>query len=233
MGSLLAHGQDASGQYYRRNRYYDAGTGRFTQEDPIGLAGGINLYGYANGDPIKYGDPYGLSADSIKLQIVWTGPGSYHTSLQIKPEQGSPWASDPRFASGSLTLGAGPSRGPGALGAISTLGGYESLQSDYNRPGDVGAQTATFTLDPGAQGEATAIGRLLEADAAYGDDLRYEFTPGKGVFSRFLGAGYNSNSYTAGLLSAAGMSAGGCSGSRCHGYYVPGFQIPVPASSFR
>ena len=55
-------------QYYRRNRYYDAGTGRFTQEDPIGLAGGINLYGYANGDPVSYRDPYGLSADT-----VWVG----------------------------------------------------------------------------------------------------------------------------------------------------------------
>ena len=65
MGSLLRHGRDASGQYYRRNRYYDAGTGRFTQEDPIGLAGGLNLYGYANGDPIMYHDPYGLSADTL------------------------------------------------------------------------------------------------------------------------------------------------------------------------
>jgi RHS repeat-associated protein len=57
MGRLLAHGQDASGQYHRRNRDYDAGTGRFTQEDPIGLAGGINLYGFADGNPISRGRP--------------------------------------------------------------------------------------------------------------------------------------------------------------------------------
>jgi RHS repeat-associated protein len=59
-GSLLGHGRDASGQYYRRNRYYDPSAGRFTQEDPIGLAGGINLYGFADGDPVTYVDPYGL-----------------------------------------------------------------------------------------------------------------------------------------------------------------------------
>ena len=36
-----------------------------TQEDPIGLAGGLNLYGFAGGDPINFWDPYGLSADSV------------------------------------------------------------------------------------------------------------------------------------------------------------------------
>jgi hypothetical protein len=45
---------------YKRNRYYDPNTGRFTQEDPIGLAGGLNLYGFAGGDPVNFSDPFGL-----------------------------------------------------------------------------------------------------------------------------------------------------------------------------
>ena len=31
-----------------------------TQEDPIGLAGGMNLYGFAGGDRINFSDPMGL-----------------------------------------------------------------------------------------------------------------------------------------------------------------------------
>jgi RHS repeat-associated protein len=61
-GNLIPGKTDGSGQQYMRNRYYDPQTGRFTQEDPIGLAGGMNLYGYANGDPINLSDPFGLSA---------------------------------------------------------------------------------------------------------------------------------------------------------------------------
>jgi hypothetical protein len=33
---------------------------QFTQEDPAGLAGGANLYGYAGGDPANSSDPFGL-----------------------------------------------------------------------------------------------------------------------------------------------------------------------------
>ena len=59
-GTLIEDKQDKAGTAYRRNRHYDPYAGRFTQEDPIGLAGGINLYGFANGDPVSYSDPYGL-----------------------------------------------------------------------------------------------------------------------------------------------------------------------------
>jgi RHS repeat-associated protein len=59
-GTLLTEKRDASGLLYRRNRYYDPAMGRFTQEDPIGLAGGVNVYGFAEGVPVTYSDPYGL-----------------------------------------------------------------------------------------------------------------------------------------------------------------------------
>jgi RHS repeat-associated protein len=59
-GSLVLDQRDETGLSYRRNRYYDSETGQFTQQDPIGIAGGLNLYGYANGDPINFSDPFGL-----------------------------------------------------------------------------------------------------------------------------------------------------------------------------
>ena len=39
---------------------YDLEHGLFTQQDPIGIAGGANVYGFAGGDPIAYSDPFGL-----------------------------------------------------------------------------------------------------------------------------------------------------------------------------
>jgi RHS repeat-associated protein len=60
VGNVVHGQQDRSGLMYMRNRYYDPATGRFTQQDPIGLAGGLNLYGFANGDPVNFTDPFGL-----------------------------------------------------------------------------------------------------------------------------------------------------------------------------
>ncbi len=43
-----------------RHRAYDPATGRWLQEDPIGLAGGINLYSYNGNNPASFRDPFGL-----------------------------------------------------------------------------------------------------------------------------------------------------------------------------
>lgn len=69
MGNLLSNKTDQSGLQYMRNRYYDPKTGRFTQEDPIGLAGGINLYGFAGGDPVNFSDPFGLTAEQDTSKV--------------------------------------------------------------------------------------------------------------------------------------------------------------------
>ncbi len=54
-----------SGFTYLRNRWYDPQTGRFLTQDPIGLAGGTNLYAYAGNNPVAWSDPYGLRPDEI------------------------------------------------------------------------------------------------------------------------------------------------------------------------
>jgi RHS repeat-associated protein len=47
-----------TGLHYNTFRYYDPDIGRFTTPDPIGLAGGLNLYQYAP-NPISWIDPWG------------------------------------------------------------------------------------------------------------------------------------------------------------------------------
>jgi len=47
-----------TGLHYNTFRYYDPDIGRFISPDPIGLAGGINLYQYAP-NPVSWIDPWG------------------------------------------------------------------------------------------------------------------------------------------------------------------------------
>jgi len=49
-----------TGLHYNYFRYYDPATGRYVTSDPIGLAGGLNTYGYVGGNPVGYLDIDGL-----------------------------------------------------------------------------------------------------------------------------------------------------------------------------
>ena len=53
-----------TGLYYNWHRYYDPDIGRYISADPIGLAGGMNLYAYVGNDPVDLVDPWGLTLDS-------------------------------------------------------------------------------------------------------------------------------------------------------------------------
>jgi RHS repeat-associated protein len=63
MGTFVANGQGTTGMLYRRNRYFSPVGGQFTQADPIGIAGGMNAFGFAGGDPVNFSDPFGLCPD--------------------------------------------------------------------------------------------------------------------------------------------------------------------------
>jgi RHS repeat-associated protein len=53
---------DGTGLHYYRARYYHPNLQRFIDEDPIGLAAGINVYAYALNNPLRFIDPLGLDA---------------------------------------------------------------------------------------------------------------------------------------------------------------------------
>lgn len=67
-------------RYFMVNRYYDALTGRFLQRDPVGPAGGLNLYCYSNNNPVATVDPDGLGPK--KPQRAQPRPGKNSSGFQ-------------------------------------------------------------------------------------------------------------------------------------------------------
>jgi RHS repeat-associated protein len=60
-------------------RWYDPEVGRWTQRDPLGVAGGLNLYAYCNADPVNLVDPWGLQ--------TWWKPPNWQDKLPEKAKR--------------------------------------------------------------------------------------------------------------------------------------------------
>jgi RHS repeat-associated protein len=59
-----------TGLHYNYFRDYSPQTGRYVQSDPIGLAGGINTFGYVGGNPMSKIDPLGLFTPAYHKYIT-------------------------------------------------------------------------------------------------------------------------------------------------------------------
>jgi RHS repeat-associated protein len=64
------------GPYYNWNRWYLPSVGRYLELDPIAMAGGFNgfygpnWYGYAEGNPLRWVDPWGLTVTCVYHQAT-------------------------------------------------------------------------------------------------------------------------------------------------------------------
>jgi RHS repeat-associated protein len=79
--------EDESGLYYNRFRYYDSQLGRYTSQDPMGFAGGVNSYTYVY-NPLSWVDPLGLMGCEGTATIRHSYPDPYnsfgHFSVEVK-----------------------------------------------------------------------------------------------------------------------------------------------------
>ncbi|UUE36446.1 DUF6531 domain-containing protein [Pectobacterium aroidearum] len=78
------YADEETGLHYNLFRYYDPTVGRFTTQDPIGLAGGINLYQYAP-NPLGWVDPLGLTKILTDGVVYRMGSG---TDSNLTPRPG-------------------------------------------------------------------------------------------------------------------------------------------------
>jgi RHS repeat-associated protein len=123
---------EGHGLYYMRNRFYDAKTGRFLQQDPIGLEGGINLYAYADGNPFGRVDPNGTSAVFIGVSIGITAYSIYqiYSNFSKSKKEAGKARTSAKYASETYSSGLG--RLSKATRDVGNLRGDEMLAAQSN-----------------------------------------------------------------------------------------------------
>jgi RHS repeat-associated protein len=146
-----------TGLYLLTNRYYDPAQGRFLTRDPIGYAGGIDLYAYTANDPMTWVDPLGLlmlgGCDFDPSTIgggMMTGLAALGSAATGGLWNGGAYRCQPGFGTSKALAGAG-------LGLLTAPAGGEGLEA---------AALADDAADAGEGIEAGVCGRT------YGEERR-------------------------------------------------------------
>jgi len=131
--------QGGTGLYYYGYRYYSPELGRWLSKDPIGISGGLNLYAYANLNPIYFIDPYGLCAESGDSWSPDWGEVGDGVGQML-------WGAFQFVGGAALTQGDSPAPGPlDVLGAGIAINGVGDMGLGYAH--FLGGLTGTDTTE--------------------------------------------------------------------------------------
>jgi RHS repeat-associated protein len=186
--------------------------------DPIQETGGLNLYRYANNNPINAIDTDGLAVYVYYHPAFFPADPFNHSAIVLQPDNPSQFANNPLFSATDgqqATLGGQPG-GPGGQ----FLDPFGNLQSKPNYPGDNPANgkcpnNLVPVQPPPGMSDSQFINSLINAADSYGNDEPYDLTPADG-------GGYNSNGYVSGVIDATGATAPNLP------VWVPGYSQPLP-----
>jgi RHS repeat-associated protein len=90
-----------SGLFQNWNREYNPRIGRYMQSDPIGLAGGVDTFGYVGGNPLGFSDPQGLYFDETGIFLGVSAAAATTAAVVTAPA----WV--PVAVGGAIVVGGG------------------------------------------------------------------------------------------------------------------------------
>ena len=155
-GQLFEYNPRFPGQYcdketnlhYNYFRYYEPETGRYISPDPIGLAEGMNVWGYVGQSPLRWIDPFGLH---IIVTLYKGQNGNIFNHIGIGSTIGD---------NANKTFGAGPDSG---IGLFFTVQGHVRV--------DRGKPIATLII-PSTTNQDALI-NIFNDDAANNPNYKY------------------------------------------------------------